>query len=61
MTAAASIPVHNSGAGKPNFPPDITYNPDPATTVPYSTHSATAAKNIAAQGGQKPAYNHRGS
>lgn len=41
------IPVHNSGHGQPNFPPDVTYNPNPNTDVPYSTHSKAVAKALA--------------
>lgn len=44
--------------GKPKTPPDITYNPT-SKNIPYSTRSATAAKNIAGAGGQKSYYNHR--
>lgn len=47
MSAANSIPVHASGHGQPNFPPDITYNPDMSTHVPYSTHSMPVAKALA--------------
>lgn len=43
----SGIPVHNSGHGQPNFPPDITYNPNPKTNIPFSTHSKTIAKALA--------------
>lgn len=58
LAESSRIPVHNSGAGHPNFPPDITYNPT-NRPIANSTRSATAAKNIAQGGGQKSAYNHR--
>lgn len=38
--------------------PDITFNPT-NKSIPYSTRSATAARRIAREGGQKPAANHR--
>lgn len=45
-------------AAKRKPKPDITYNPSDRD-IPYSTRSATAAKNIARAGGQKSYYNHR--
>lgn len=56
INAAPNLPQADPRSQLNNYTPDITYNPNPNTNIPYSTHSATQAQQLATPQSQNTGY-----